>query len=155
VTSSYRIEQAMSAAMQIRAMLGDTEDEKLLADTIDGETDALEILDRLAEQALADEALVEGARERIKRLEARADRRRHIVLQMMEAMGLSKLERSLFTASVTHRSKAIVSDQSELPDAFIRHAPDLVALGKALRSGEQIPGASLSNPSPSLVLRTQ
>ena len=73
MTSSYRIEQAMSAAMQIRAMLGDTEDEKLLADTIDGETDVLEILDRLVEQALADEALVEGARERIKRLEARPE----------------------------------------------------------------------------------
>ena len=153
MSSAYKLEQAMSAAMQIREMLGDTEDEKLLADTIGGETDALEILDRMVEQALADEALVDRARERIKRLEARADRRRHIALQMMEAMGLKKLERALATLSVSYRTKPIITDASLLPAELLRTAPDMHAVAKALKDGP-VAGAEISNATAVLTLRT-
>ena len=153
MSSAYKLEQAMSAAMQIREMLGETEDEKLLADTIGGETDALEILDRMVEQALADEALVDRARERIKRLEARADRRRHIALQMMEAMGLKKLERALATLSVSYRTKPIITDASLLPVELLRTAPDMHAVAKALKDGP-VPGAETSNAAAVLTLRT-
>jgi len=147
-----RLEQAISAAMRIRQTLL-TDDDKLLTDTIDGETDAIALLDAIVEQALADEALVETARERIKRLEARADRRRGIVLAMLEALELHKVERPLFTASVSHRSKPLVSDPAVLPEAFIRRAPDMILLAKALRGGETIDGAVLSNPQPVLTIR--
>lgn len=153
MTSGYKLEQAMSAAMQIREMLGDTEDEKLLADTIGGETDALEILDRLVEQTLADEALVDSARARIKRLEARADRRRNIVLQMMEAMGLKKLERALATLSVSYRTKPIITDASLLPVELLRTAPDMHAVANALKDGP-VAGAETSNATAVLTLRT-
>ena len=39
------------------------------------------------------------------------------------------------------------------PKEMIREAPDMVAIGKALRAGETIPGAELRNPEPQLTIR--
>ena len=42
--------------------------------SIEGETDAFELMDRIIEQVVADKALVESGKARLKRIEARADR---------------------------------------------------------------------------------
>lgn len=143
----------MSEAMQLLALLPDA-DEKLRHDSLEGETRFFAVLDDLAELALADNKLVELARERIKRLEERAESHRNIIRQMLEIAALPKVERPLFTASVSYPRKPIVTDATELPDAFIRHAPDMVAIGKALRAGNELPGAVLGNPEARLTLRT-
>ena len=142
----------MSAAQQIKGLLVGYEDDMLLA-SLESETDALELLDRVAEQAIADKELAAKASERAKRLGERAERARDIVKRMLEALELKKIERPLFTASLAFHTKAIVTDQAELPEAFIRHSPDMIAIGKALREGE-VPGATLSNPEPRLTIRT-
>ena len=152
--SPRRLEAAMSAAMQLIAQLPD-DDETLRRDTVEGETDALAMMDQIAERVMADEALVERARERAKRLEARADRHREIITQMMAALELTKLDRALFTASIAYRSKAMVTDADQLPDDYIRHAVDMVKLGKALHAGTAVEGAMLSNPAPVLTIRTR
>ena len=147
------IERAMSAAMEAISALPDDGDNVLLLNTIEGESDVLEVLDRVVEAAIADKKLAELARERAKRIEARAERARGVALQIIEALQVSPLERPLYSASISYPRKPLVTNADALPGTFIRHAPDLVAIGKALRAGELIPGAELKNPEPQLTIR--
>ena len=147
------IERAMSAAMEVISTLPDDEDHALLLGSLEGETDIMEVLDRVVESSIADKKLAEMARERARRIEARADRTREIATRIVEALAISPIERPIYTASLTFPRKPLVTNADELPDTYIRHAPDLVAIGKALRAGETIPGAELKNPEPQLTIR--
>ena len=148
------IERAMSAAMQIISELPDDEDHALLLGSLDGETDIFEVLDRVIESSIADKKLAELARERAKRVEERASKSREIALRIIEALGVSPLERPLYSASISYPRKPLVTNADELPKEMIREAPDMIAIGKALRAGETIPGAELKNPEPQLTIRT-
>jgi hypothetical protein len=152
--SSHAIQNAMSAAMEAISALPDDEDYGLLLSTIEGESDILEVLDRVVEHAVADAKLAELARLRARRIEARSDRARDIATRIVEALGVSPLERPVYTCSLTFPRKPLVTDEEALPSAYIRHAPDMIAIGKALRAGETIPGAELKNPAPLLTIRT-
>ena len=154
VPHGAQIERAMSAAMEAISALPDDGDNVLLLNTIEGESDVLEVLDRVVEAAIADKKLAELARERAKRIEARAERARGVALQIIEALGVSPLERGVYTASVSYHRELGSLDESALPEAFIRHAPDKVAIAKALRAGQDVPGASLGNDAPRLIIRT-
>ena len=147
------IERAMSAAMEAISALPDDGDNVLLLNTIEGESDVLEVLDRVVEAAIADKKLAELARERAKRIEARAERARGVALQIIEALQVSPLERPLYSASISYPRKPLVTNADELPKEMIREAPDMVAIGKALRAGETIPGAELRNPEAQLTIR--
>ena len=153
VPHGAQIERAMSAAMEAISALPDDGDNVLLLNTIEGESDVLEVLDRVVEAAIADKKLAELARERAKRIEARADRARGVALQIIEALQVSPLERPLYSASISYPRKPLVTNADELPKEMIREAPDMVAIGKALRAGETIPGAELKNPEAQLTIR--
>ena len=153
VPHGAQIERAMSAAMQIISELPDDEDHALLLGSLDGETDIFEVLDRVIESSIADNKLAELARERAKRVEERARKSREIALKIIEALGVSPLTRPVYTASLTYPRKPLVTNADELPKEMIREAPDMVAIGKALRAGELIPGAELKNPEPQLTIR--
>jgi hypothetical protein len=153
--SPVTIERVMSDAQQAIATLPDTSDQELLLATIEGESDALEAIDKLAEMALADKHLVEIARARAQRLEARAAGVRAVIIAMMQGLQLSKLQRPLATMSVSHTTTARVTEQDELPAEYMRSAPDMHAIRKALTNGETVPGATLNNPSPTLTIRTK
>ena len=147
------IERAMSAAMEVISTLPDDEDHALLLGSLEGETDIFEVLDRVVESSIADNKLAELARERAKRVEERARKSREIALKIIEALGVSPLTRPVYTASLTYPRKPLVTNADELPKEMIREAPDMVAIGKALRAGETIPGAELKNPEPQLTIR--
>lgn len=151
---AWRLEAAMSAAMQ--AIAGLPEDEQLRHDTIEGQSDAFEMMDLYAEAVMADEALAERARERAKRLEARADRKRAVIQGMLTALELRKAERALYTASLSQgQALTEVPTNEALPDAFVRHAPDKVLIAKTLRRGEAVPGFTLQDKTDlTLTLRT-
>lgn len=153
VPHGAQIERAMSAAMQIISELPDDEDHALLLGSLDGETDIFEVLDRVIESSIADNKLAELARERARRVEERARKSREIALKIIEALGISPLTRPVYTASLTYPRKPIVTDAMAVPDKFSRVSVDMVALGKALRAGETIPGAELRNPEPQLTIR--
>ena len=148
------IERAMSAAMEAISALPDDNDHLLLLGVIEGQSEIFELLDKIVEWSIADKKLAELARERARRIEARSDRTREIATRIVEALGVSPLERPVYTASITYSRKPLVTNADALPGTFIRHAPDLVAIGKALRAGELIPGAELKNPEPMLTIRT-
>jgi len=147
---------AVSEAQQAMAKLGDAIDPKLRADTIEGESDALELMDRLADLVMSDEVLAKLARERALRLEKRADANRTVIQRMLIALELGEpLERATYTASLAYRSTAIVTDNTLLPEELIRRAPDMRLIDKVLRDGQDVPGAMLSNPEPHLMLGTK
>ena len=154
VPHGAQIERAMSAAMEAISALPDDGDNVLLLNTIEGESDVLEVLDRVVEAAIADKKLAELARERAKRIEARADRARGVALQILEALQVSPLERPLYSATISYPRKPLVTNADELPKEMIREAPDMIAIGKALRAGESVPGAELRNPQATLTIRT-
>jgi len=150
----------MSAAGQLRAELLAQDatiehDDQLLLDMIEGSTDVMETLDRVIEASMADAVLAEMAAARAKRLEARKARLRDTAARMIEALEIKgPIERAAYTASISHRTKAILTDAMQLPEAFFRHAPDMVAVAKALKAGP-VPGATLSNAIPTLTVRTR
>ena len=153
--SPARLMRALTAAHEALAALPADADELLRYSTIEGESGALELMDSIAASVEADELLVQRAKERIKRLEARAERRRGVIGYMLEALELPSIERPLYTASLSHHPRVVVLDQAALPDEYRRTAPDMAKLGTALRGGEAVPGATLSNGPPVLTLRTR
>ena len=142
--SPQRITAAMSAAMQAISALPANEDTALIRDTIEGQSDVFEIIDALAEKAIADKMLAEKASERAKRITERADGNRKVIANMLEALGLTKIERALFTASMAQRQEIVeVATNEALPSVFVRSAPDKVLIGKTLRHGNPVPGYAL------------
>ena len=88
-------------------------DEDTLADTLEGITDLREMLAELVRSALDDEALASGLstrlsdmKTRLERLEARAARKRHVVLEAMTQAELKRLEEADFTASLRRAPRA-------------------------------------------------
>ena len=149
--SPYKLERAMSAVVQLKAQLAGYEDDVVLA-SIESETQALELIDRLVEHVVADEALVDAGKARLKRIEARADRHREILKAMMAEIA-EKVERPLATLSLgTGPRTAIVTDAQAVPDVYWRRAIDKQELLKALKNGP-VEGAELSNGAPVLTLR--
>lgn len=139
--SPAHIERAMSAAMQLKSTLnGEDADEQLIADMIEGETDVFELLDRILEDSVADRLMSEMAYARGKRFKDRSDKMRELARQMMEALGLDKLERATYTASLATGTPP-VEVTGVLPVAFMR--PDTVLVRKALLKGEQVDNAHL------------
>lgn len=149
--SPYKLTAAMSAVAQLKAELADQSDDMILA-SIESETHALELMDKIIEAVLSDEALVAQGKERLKRIEARAQHRRLVLRAMMEAIA-EKVERPLATLSISYRTKPIVTDASLLPEALMRRAPDMTLIAKALKVGD-VPGVETSNPAPVLTLRS-
>ena len=137
----------MSLAMQARA--------DGLVDTEAADADVFSLIDRIAEQAIADAQLVGMARERAQRLEQRAERHRGLLLRMLEALDTPKLERGLFTATISHHRKPVVTDAAAVPPDYQRQTPDMQAIAKALNAGKAVAGAELSNDQPRLTLRTR
>jgi len=153
--SPFRLEHAMAEAMKLRAEIGDGDD-RLLLDTIEGETDVFTIMDRLSEMAIADKLLAERARERIARLDARADRARATLQRMLEALGISRLERSMATLSVADGPRAvIVTNQAAIPEGFWRRSVDKTEIAKQLKAGSHVDGAELANGTPVLRIHSR
>jgi len=152
--SPYKLERAMSAVARLKAELAEQDADMILA-SIESETNALELMDKVIEAVVADEALVDKAEARMKRITARANRHRLILKAMMQEIA-ERVERPLATLSVSHRTElAEVPTNEELPSTFLRSAPDKTLITKTLRSGGQVPGYELrEKPDMTMTLRS-
>jgi Siphovirus Gp157 len=141
-------------------------DEETLLDTLEGITDLHEMIAAVIRSALVDEALhaglrfrVDDMRERLSRLELRADKKRQLALDAMTEVGIIKLEQPDFTASARAGSPAlIVVAEETIPEAYWLPQPpklDRQAILGELKRGIEIPGAQMSNPKPVLSVRTK
>jgi hypothetical protein len=150
----------MEAAKIIRAQLETlaADDEDLARDMIEGETSLVETIAALVAHEGEDKALIAGLSKyedeldlRKKRIAARIETRRALLGSALEIAGLQKLETPSGTVSLAKVApRAIVLDEAEIPTRFWKAAAptlDKKALNDALKAGEEVPGATLSNGS--------
>jgi hypothetical protein len=141
-------------------------DHETLGDTLEGITDLNEMIAAVIRSALVDEALQSGLRmrlehmrERLARLEERGAKKRHLALGAMLEAGLGKLEQPDFTASARAGtpSLVVVSENLIPKNYWIPQPPklDRHSLLAELKRGREISGVKLSNPKPTLAVRTK
>lgn len=167
--SPAAIERALAIAADVRALLlaegADLDgDEALLSGMLDGETDAPDVARRLVRYALAMEAMERMARERADKLSGRAVRfatraagARRAALDMLDVLGMKRLDDAEFVANARAGTPGVVvTDEDALPDEFVRtkRTPNLSAIKAALDAGRIVPGAMRRNGAPSLTVRT-
>ena len=125
-----------------------------------------ELIAETIRSALFDEALQRGLRcrledmkERLSRLEVRAEKKRELALDTMCEAGLRKIEQPDFTASARAGSPSIlIIAEKEIPAAYWLPQPpklDRQALLLALKQGNQVAGTQLANPKQILSVRTK
>lgn len=142
---------------------GFDEDERLLLDMLEGETDLNEIVRRLLNENEDDEGLIEALKSQMKvrgerkaRIESRIDARKNAVASLMESAGLVKLplpEATLSLRNLKPRPKIV--DEDALPPEFkvAVMVPDKDAINAAFEEGKIIPGVVRSNGGTSLTVR--
>jgi len=141
-------------------------DDETIRDTLEGLTTLHELIAEIVRSALIDESLHDGLRsrlqdmkERLSRLEARAVKKRELALEAMSEAGLRKIEQPDFTASARNGPLSlVVVAEDQVPETYwVPQLPklDRHALLGALKHGDEIPGAQLSNPKPVLSVRTK
>ena len=141
-------------------------DEQTLADTVEGLTDLHEIVQAIIRSALVEEALAKGLKcriaemqDRLRRFEDRVSKRRQIAKDVMLEIGLKKLVAPDFTVSVSPGTPALmVIDEDAVPKTYWEPGEPRLRrqiLANDLKQGEEVPGASLSDPEPFLVVRTR
>ena len=140
-------------------------DDETIRDTLEGLTTLHELIAEIIRSALIDESLQSGLplrlqdmKERLSRLEARAVKKRELVLEAMSKAELRKLEQPDFTASARNGPPSlVVVAEDQVPEGYWLPQPpklDRQTLLADLKKGN-IPGAQLSNPKPVLSVRTK
>ena len=139
------------------------DDEEAFWDTLDGETDAGEIMDALLREdteakahAAALGAQIKQFQARKARLEGKAKRTREWMLKVLDAAGQSRVVRPLGTVSVTKgRTSVSIVDEGDVPTQLMRvkREPDRAAIKKALEAGESVPGCELATGGPTVTVR--
>lgn len=143
-----------------------TDDEQLVADSIEGETGLLEAIDAALSEIDECEILIVGIDEKLKVLETRkkqqkdrSDRIRTLIERAM--LETEQFSLRLPTGTITLRKVApalVINNEADIPARFWveqeRPAPklDKKSLAEAIKS-ETIPGASLDNGTVSLSIR--
>jgi Siphovirus Gp157 len=164
--TSLKLETLKHQALKQR-LLGNWPDcdEETLRDTLEGITDLHEMIAAVIRSALVDEALqaglrtrLEEMRQRLNRLEERCGKKRQLALETMCEVGLKKLEQPDFTASARAGTPSlIIVTEALVPQSYWVPQPpklDRQALLADLKRGNEIPGAQLGNPKPTLAVRT-
>ena len=141
-------------------------DERTLADTVEGLTDLHEIVQAIVRSALVDEALAKGLKcrladmqDRLSCLQDRASKRRQIARDVMVELNLQKLVAPDFTVSLRPGMPALMMiDEDAVPKTYWEPGEPRLRrqmLVEDLKQGEEIEGAALSNPEPTLCVRTR
>jgi hypothetical protein len=135
-------------ADSIREICGDDED--TLLDTLDGETDAVDVLAKLIQERLevlgfeaTNKELAEQYKRRADKMASKADAINQQMRHLLNAMGVKKVNHALATVSITKpRWSVEVVDEAQVPTQLkiTTTKPDLRAIKKILDDGEPVPG---------------
>jgi hypothetical protein len=134
---------AKAYALQEQLRAEGYEDDVVTA-AIESETVLFRVFDRVAERIDQDNRSAVIARERAKRLEARADRNLEVLDFLLRTIGnQTKIERP--TATVFYQTNPPrLEIAGEVPETFMTSVPDKPAITKALKAGEDLPGCRLT-----------
>jgi len=156
-------EEIRRMADNIRAMVGDDED--CFLDTLDGETDAMDVLGKLIQERqeiqaneVAVKALAKTYQERAAKLNAKADAISQTIGHLLDAIGSKKVAHPLATVSRTKaRQSVLVTNPEEIPTQLtkVKRSPDLAAIKEQLEAGEFVPGAEIKLGNPGVTVRVK
>ena len=157
------IEAADVLRQTLREIAGDDDD--AIRDTIEGATSLREMIAMVAADIVTDGGLVRGLTEVIKAMGERRDRiekriamRRVAVMTGMESAGIKTLETPAGTLTIKAvPPSALILDEAAVPSEFwIPQDPkiDKKAILAALKAGDGVPGAQLSNGGTTLQMRS-
>ena len=127
--NSWEVMNAGNELAEVRARLiaicPDIEDDQtLFADMLEGEApDAIAVIERLIDAAVAADALADAAKIRQDnlalrkaRFEKQSEAYRAVALQQLERINLRKLQRAQWTASIANRAgKVVITDPDAVP----------------------------------------
>lgn len=153
--NSNRFTDILYAATQLQAQLEHEgyADEDVLG-ALESETEVLAIVDRTIEKIVADERLTASARERARRLEARADMRRGLLNVIMTNLRRQNLERPLATVYYATDPQAVIIDNADdIPEKYLKSAPDKAMIARDLKAGTKVAGAHLADLKQSLRIK--
>jgi hypothetical protein len=150
---------------QLRSEFPEADDDAL-RDTLEGLSNLPEMLAAVLRSHLDDIALAAALRARISdmqkrlsRIEGRADKKRGLVVSVMERADLRKITEPDFTVSIRPTSAPlVVTAEGDIPEAFWRPQPpklDRKGLIAALNGGAEVPGAVLGNGGVTIAVRTR
>lgn len=156
------IEAAKLLREQLATLAGDDED--VIRDTLEGETDLRDLLRSMIASTGEDEAMIDGLdayidglSARKKRIKDRIENKRSLMCTALEVAGIKKLDTDIGTLSLsTVQPKVIVTDESAIPARFWKPADptlDRKALAAALKAKEAVAGAELSNGGTTVTIR--
>ena len=141
-------------------------DDETLRDTLEGISDLPDAIAAVVRAYMEDLTLaaalgmrIGDMQERLARFEARAEKKRALVTQVMERAELKKLQEPDFTVSLRAVPPGlVVSDETVVPEAFWKPQPaklDRKGLLASLNSGQVVPGAALGNGGTTISVRTR
>ena len=150
---------------ELRRRFPDAED-SVIADTVEGISDLNEMLAEVARSAEEDLAMAEACRTREASLQARrkrhldrAETKRDAIANAMSAAGVKKVAAADVTLSLgAGRPKIIVTNEDQvIAEGYAKTTVtvDRVALGEALKAGNEVMGATLGNSPPVLTVRVR
>jgi hypothetical protein len=140
------------------------DDQETLFDTLDGCTRLTDVLIELIRSGLQDRAWADGMKGYIDKLQQRKrwltdrnEKKRNLVLHIMEDADIKKIEAP--DMAISRRRSAVgivITDEQLLTDKFVRikREPDKTAIKAALERGDIVPGAELSNQAETISVRT-
>lgn len=147
----------------LRDMLGDDFDAEAFWDTLDGETDALDLMDHMLAKRAEDAALAAAAKaqadalsKRAKRIGDRDNAHKSAIMALLKATGERKVERPGGTVSLQRgRLSVHITDEKSVPTQLCKTTvtPDKAAIKKQLDGGEDVPGAELARGDETLSIR--
>jgi hypothetical protein len=155
-------EAAKTLLAQMADIIGDDEDAK--RDLVEGETNLRDAIALTVQQIGEDEAALAGLggyidalKNRAERIKQRRENMRTAIAVALEMAHEKKIETAFGTVTLRAASRvAIVTEESEIPSQFWKPQPpklDKSAVTKALKDGQSIPGATLSNGGNSITIR--
>lgn len=133
---------------------------EVISDTLEGMQGAIQakaesvacFIRNLEASAAAIKTAEEQMAIRRKAIEARAGHIRQYLLTNLQATGIRKIDCPLFAITLRDNPAAVVIDsESQIPERFMRQpdppqpSPDKKAIAAALKAGEDLPWAHLSN----------
>ena len=150
---------------ELKAVFADIDDETL-RDTLEGLSSLPEAIAAVIQAYMEDLTLaaalgmrISDMQQRLARFEARAERKRVLVTQVMERTEFKKLQEPDFTVSLRAVPPAlVVSDETAIPTDYWKPLPpklDKKSLIASLNAGQVVPGAALGNGGTTISVRTR
>jgi Gp157 protein len=168
MAEDYRLHQALAALQSGLRQMAEEDGEISLdvAADLPNEAAALEAAMRGVVREIQDAAALADATKaqaenlvtRTVRFDAREKRLRGVLMAAMDAMGWAKREWPEATVSLKAGAPAVhITDEAALPPQFVAvketRSPMRKEIAAALKAGEEVPGAALSNSMPVLAIK--